>query len=282
MNTRSQEPLPVIIDQSPPRQQSPFEQPDLFGDDTLVDNHFGDSIANPSTSTPKQHTPSSTHTCGLSNPEFQRQITLSQYLSFPIPGSSQVVDTQTAEPPDIKSEDSVESDFGPAPSDSPPASPLAPAPFVLNHNMADDGEHSDRSNGGNGRHRRSNQPIVPHAYSSFNPGQFSGNGSRDAVDYLNHYERIASALNFTPAQYRDVFSLNLTGTASYWFTDICDIANAHDPPIPITWDYIKSSFMSIFAMAGQSKDQALEHQLANRKLQLNEPPLVYVYDMLAL
>src|SRR5438477_7372892 len=35
-------------------------------------------------------------------------------------------------------------------------------------------------------------------------------------------------------------------------------------------------------MAGQSKDQALEHQLANRKLKPNEAPLVYVYDMLAL
>ncbi|HMD00168.1 MAG TPA: retropepsin-like aspartic protease, partial [Ferruginibacter sp.] len=146
--------------------------------------------------------------------------------------------------------------------------------------MADDDEQSDH--GRNGRHRRSNQPIVPHAYSSFNPGQFNGNGSRDAIDYIQHYERIASALNFTPEQYHHVFSLNLTGTASYWFTDICDIANAQSPPIPITWDYIKRSFISTFAMAGQSKDQALEHQLANRKLQPNEAPLVYVYDMLAL
>src|SRR5205085_10638324 len=108
-------------------------------------------------------------------------------------------------------------------------------------------------------------------------GTFDGNGARDAIDFLQHYERVARSFNFTPQQFRDVFSLSLTGTAAYWFTEL-----SQNAPGELAWNDIKDAFVETFATAKESQDQAIEYQLAQCKLKPGEPPLVYVFDMLSL
>ena len=104
---------------------------------------------------------------------------------------------------------------------------------------------------------------------------FSGDGEEDLLDWLDHFESAAFALEWDESTKLKALPAYLTGTASKWYR--CRIKSLTDDEIPKTFEDLKRKMVSDLAPSGYRK--SLIKELNAKKQRPDQSAIAYAYEV---